>query len=77
MVNGIRTSEPRGLYKGRGSKFCVGSQVRQTLEEDRRTYNNNDEDNSPKTLSDKKILSSISIHITSTEYYMNIIINFN
>ena len=41
--------------------FCVGSRVRQTPEEGRRKYwpkrceyNNKDEDNSPKTLNDKK-----------------------
>ena len=58
MVNGIRAS---GLNKERGSKFRVGSQVRQeTLEEDRRTYqskgceyNNKDKENSRKTLNDK------------------------
>ena len=61
MVNGIRTSDPCGLDKGRGSKFYVGSRVRQTPEEGRRTCqpkrcgnNNKDEDNSPKTLNDKK-----------------------
>ena len=61
MVNGIRTSDPDGLNKGRGSKFCVGSQLRQTPEEGRRTYrpkrfeyNNKSEDNSPKNLNDKK-----------------------
>ena len=61
MVNGIRASEPRGLNKGRDSKFYVGSQVRQeTSEEGRRTYqpkrneyDDKDEDNSPKTLNDK------------------------
>ena len=61
MVNGIRTSDPRGLNKGRGSKFRVGSRVRQeTPEEGRWTHqpkrcenNNKDEDNSPKTLNDK------------------------
>ena len=50
-----------GKYdKGRSSKFRVGSRVRQTPEEGRRTYrpkrcgnNNKDEDNSPKTLNDK------------------------
>ena len=59
-VNGFRTSEPRGLNKGRGSKFHVGSQVRQTSEEGRRPYRpklyeykNKDEDNSPKILNDK------------------------
>ena len=35
MVNRIRTSDPSGLNKGRGSKFCVGSQVGQTPEEGR------------------------------------------
>ena len=57
MVNGIRISDPRGLYKWRVSMFRVGSPVRQTPEEGRRTYrskcreyNNKDEDNSPKTL---------------------------
>ena len=56
MANGIRTGDPRG----RSSKFCVGSRVRQTPEEGRRTYqpkrygnNNKDEDNSPKNLHDK------------------------
>ena len=58
MVNGIRASDSRG----RDSKFRVGYRVRQeTPEEGRRThrpklfeYNNKDEDNSPKTLKDKK-----------------------
>ena len=52
---------PTGFNKGRSSKFCEGSWVRQTPEEGRRTYrpkrcgnNNKDEDNSPKTLNDKK-----------------------
>ena len=53
MVNGIRTDDPRGFNKGRGSKFRVGSRVRQTPEEGRGTYrcgnNNKNEDNSPKT----------------------------
>ena len=60
MVNGIRTSDPRGLNKGHGSKFRVGSQVRQTPEEAWRTYrpkccedNYKDEDKNPKTLNDK------------------------
>ena len=60
MANGIRTGDPRGFSKGRSSKFREGSRVRQTHEEDRRTYrpkrggnNNKDEDNSPKTLNDK------------------------
>ena len=54
------TGDPRGFNKGCSSKFCEGSQVRQTPEEGRRTYrpkrcgnNNKDEDNSLKTLNDK------------------------
>ena len=46
--------------KGRSLKFREGSWVRQTPEDDRRTYrpkrcenNNEDEDNSPKNLNDK------------------------
>ena len=61
MVNGIRVSDPRGLNKGRGSKFREGSRVRQTPEEGRRTYrlkrceyNNKNEDSSPKSQNDKK-----------------------
>ena len=61
MANEIRTGDPRGFNKGRSSKSCEGSRVRQTPEEGRMTYrpkrcgnNNNDEDNSPKTLNDKK-----------------------
>ena len=60
MANGIKTSDPRGFNKGRSSKFRVGSQVRKTPEEGRRTYrpkscgnNNKDKDNSPKTLKNK------------------------
>ena len=61
MVNGIRASDPRGLNKGRGLKFYVGSRVRQeTIEEGQRTsrlkrckYNNKDEDNSLKTVNKK------------------------
>ena len=62
MVNGIKTSNPHRLNKGRGSKFCVDSRVRQTPEEGRRKYrskrceyNNKYEDNSPNTLNDKNI----------------------
>ena len=52
MPNGIRKGDLRGFNKGRSSKFCLGSRVRQTPEEGRRTYRpkrygNN---NSPKTL---------------------------
>ena len=60
MVHGIGTDNPCRFNKGRSSKFRVGSRVRQTPEESRRTYqpkrcgnNNKDEDNSPKTLNDK------------------------
>ena len=60
MANGIRTGDLRDFNKGRSSKFRVGSRVRQTVEEGRRTYrpkrcgnDYNDEDNSPKTLYDK------------------------
>ena len=63
MANGIRIGDPRGFNKGRTSKFRVGSRVLQTLKEGRRTYrpkrfgnNNKDEDNSPKTLNEKKTL---------------------
>ena len=60
MANGIRTGDPRGFNKGRSSKFRVGSRVRQTPEEGRRTYwpkrcrnNNKDEDNCTNTFNDK------------------------
>ena len=61
MVNGIRARDPRGLNKGCGLKFCVGSQVwLETPEEGQRThrlkhceYNNKDEDNSLKIPNDK------------------------
>ena len=60
MANGIRTGDTSGFSKGRSSKFREGSRLRQTAEEGWRTYkpkrgnNNKDEDNSPKTLNDKK-----------------------
>ena len=64
MAYGIRTGDPRGFNKGLSSKFCEGSRVRQTPEESRRVYrpkrcgnNSKDEDNSPKTLIDKKLKS--------------------
>ena len=60
MANGIKTDDPCGFNKGRTPKFRKVSQVRQTPEEGRRTYqlkrcgnNNKDEDNSSKTLNDK------------------------
>ena len=61
MSNGVRTGDPQGFNKGCSSKFREGSRVRQTPEEGWRIYqlkhygnNNKDEDNSPKTLDDKK-----------------------
>ena len=61
MANEIRTGGHCGFNKGRSSKFRVGSRVRQTPEEGRRTCRpkrcgnkDKDEDNSPKTLNDKK-----------------------
>ena len=66
MANGIRTGNPRGFNKGYSSKFRVGSPVRQTPEDGWRTYwpkrcgnNNKDEDNSLKTLNDKKFDNQI------------------
>ena len=60
MANGIRTGDPRGFNKGRSTKLRVGSRVRRTPEEGRRTYrpkccrnNSKDDDNSPETLNDK------------------------
>ena len=60
MANRIRTGDSLGFNKGHSSKFRISSQVRQTPEEGRRTYqlkycgnNNEDEDNSLKTLNDK------------------------
>ncbi len=62
MANELRTGDPCGFNKGRNSKFRVGSRVRQTPEEGRRTYRpkrygnyNKDEDNSPKALNDKDL----------------------
>ena len=67
MVNGIRTGDPRGFNKGRSSKFCVGSRVRETPEEGQGTYrpkrcgnnnNNKNDDSSPKTYNDKNYQAS-------------------
>ena len=61
MADEIRTGGPCGFNKGRSSKFRVGSRVRQTPEEGRRTYrpkrcgnNNKDEDNSPNVVKETK-----------------------
>ena len=58
MANGIRTGDPRGFNKGPSSKFREGTRVQQTPEEGRCGNNNKDEDNSPKTLNDKKDLNN-------------------
>ena len=77
MAKGIRTGNRRGFNKRRSSKFRVGSRVRQTPEEGRRTYqpkhcgnNNKDEGNCPKTLnvknhqaSSQKFAQLMSIYI--------------
>ena len=66
MANRIRTGNPRGFNKGCSLKFHEGFRVRQTPEEGRRIYrpkccgnNNKDEDNSPKTINDKKNKGSL------------------
>ena len=71
MANGISTGDPGGFNKVRSSKFRVGSRVRQTPEEDRRTYrpkpygnNNKDKDDSPKTLNDITDLSKTVLVIS-------------
>ena len=66
MANEIRTGEPRGFNKVRSSEFREGSRVRQTPKKGRRTISaetlssNKDEDNSPKTLNDKKSSNFVS-----------------
>ena len=79
MANGIRTGDSCGFNKGRSSKFCEGSQVRQTPEESWRTYrlkrcenNNKDEDNSPKTLNDKNHLA-LSQKFRQLSFWFNLI----
>ena len=74
MVNGIRTSNPHGFNKGFSLKFHEGSQVRQTPEEGWRAQqpkhcgnNNNNEDNSPKTLNDKS-------HQASSQKFRQVIV---
>ena len=68
MANGIRTGDPNRFNRGHSSKLRLGSRVRQTPEEGRRTYrlkrcgnNNKDEDNSPKTLNDNSLLYKYSL----------------
>ena len=74
MANGIRTGDPREFNKGRRSKFRVGSRVRQTPEEDRRTYlpklcenNNKDEDNCRKPL----MIKIIKLHLKNSDREFN------
>ncbi len=61
MANGIRTGDPHGFNKGRSSKFCEGSRVRQTPKEGRNTYrpkrcgNNNEDEKCRKPLKIKII----------------------
>ena len=69
MVNGIRTGDPHGFNEERRLKFCVGSQVWQTPEEGRRTYqlkccgnNNKDEDNSK-----KKMIKIIKLRLRNSD----------
>ena len=76
MVNGIRTGDTRGFSKGRSSKFRVGSRVRHTPEEDRRTYrlkrcgnNNKDEDNSTKTL----MIKIIKLRLRNSDNYLQFV----
>ena len=64
MAERIRTGDPHGFNKECSSNFHIDSRVQQTPEEGQRTYrlkhrgnNNEDEDNSPKTPNDKKIIS--------------------
>ena len=58
MVKGIKTSNPHGLNKGQGLKFCIGSQGWQTPEEGWKTFRvkyweYNNEDDSLKILNNK------------------------
>ena len=63
MVNGIRTIYSRGLNKEFGSRFRVGSRVRQKTPEGGQKmhrpkgceYNYKDESNIPNTLSNKDV----------------------
>ena len=61
MANGIRTGDPRGFNKGRSSKFREGSRVRQTPEEDRRTYRPNVGEIKMKTIVRKTLMIKILI----------------
>ena len=74
MVNGIRTEDLSGFNKGHSLKFREGSRVWQTPEEGWRTYwpkrcgnNNNDEDNSLKTLNEKKEFNRFEFKVFLTK----------
>ena len=75
MANGIRTGDARGFNKGRSSKFRESYRVRQIPEEGRRTYRpkRSGNNNSPKTLNDKKLISIYLTHLyeSSTLSLMN------
>ena len=69
------------LNKGCGSKFHVGSRVQQAPEENWRThqlkhceYKHKDEDNSPKTLNDKRfsfiLINSFYCKLIPSNYYL-------
>ena len=67
MANEIRTGNPHGFNKGCSSMLHVSSQVQQTPEVGQRIYqpkccrnNNENEDNSPKTLNDKSVCHDMS-----------------
>ena len=62
MVNGIRTIYPCGLNKGFEWKLCM-SRIRheppeegRSIHQPKRCEYNKDEDNSPNTLDDKKVM---------------------
>ena len=67
MINGIRTRYTHELNKGRGSKFRVGFQVRQTLKKTgghigRNVVNITIKKILKNSLNDKKNLFILSIH---------------
>ena len=73
MAKGIRPGGPHGFNKGCSLKSRIGFRVQQTPEEGRRTYwpkrcgnNNKDEDNSLKTLNDKKNVSDLEFVATKS-----------
>ena len=74
MANGTKTVNPSGFNKGGNLKSCVGSWIWQTPEFGRHIgHNNEDEDNSLKTLNDKnhQALSQTFQHICSLSLSLN------